>query len=235
EHEVAGEEDAGKGREPDRLAWQRAVPAPLPERDEREQRQAEERAVERAGRRRDGREHVEHAREGDARRADQRRGARTPGEPVERSELAAQAGRPGTPTKRRPSSAYWPGSGGDGASSIGSPPDCVFGNAITSRMFVWLASSAAQRSMPSAIPPWGGAPYSKASSTAPNFSCCASSEWPWSRNERSRSSRRWIRTDPPPSSQPFRARSYWVARARPAGSSGEGWSGSPDSVVSSTS
>ena len=51
-----------------------------------------------------------------------------------------------------------PGSGGEGASSIGSTPDCVFGNAITSRMFVWKARSAAQRSMPSAIPPCGGAP-----------------------------------------------------------------------------
>ena len=77
----------------------------------------------------------------------------------------------GTPTKRRPSSSYWPGSGIDGASSIGSLPDCVLGNAITSRMFVWLASSAAQRSMPRAMPPCGGAPYSKASRTAPNFSC----------------------------------------------------------------
>ena len=35
--------------------------------------------------------------------------------------------------------------------------------------------------MPRAIPPCGGAPYSNASRTAPNFSCIASSEWPWSR------------------------------------------------------
>ena len=40
---------------------------------------------------------------------------------------------------------------------------------MTSRMFVWSESSAAQRSMPSAIPPWGGAPYSNASSIAPNM------------------------------------------------------------------
>ncbi len=52
----------------------------------------------------------------------------------------------------------------------GRVPDWVLGKAMTSRMFVWPASSAAQRSMPSAIPPWGGAPYSKASRTAPNFS-----------------------------------------------------------------
>ena len=31
---------------------------------------------------------------------------------------------PAAPTKRRPSSSYWPGSGIDGASSIGSVPDC---------------------------------------------------------------------------------------------------------------
>ena len=41
---------------------------------------------------------------------------------------------------------------------------------MTSRMFVWRARSAAQRSMPSAMPPCGGAPYSNASRTAPNFS-----------------------------------------------------------------
>ena len=58
-------------------------------------------------------------------------------EPVERAGLSAQVcGSRGTPTKRRPSSSYWPGSGIDGASSIGSVPDWVFGKAITSRMFV---------------------------------------------------------------------------------------------------
>ena len=55
---------------------------------------------------------------------------------------------------------------------------------MTSRMFVWPAKIIAQRSMPSAIPPWGGAPYSKASRTAPNFSCIPSTVWPWRRNER---------------------------------------------------
>ncbi len=43
----------------------------------------------------------------------------------------------GIPTKRNPRSAYWPSSGAEGASSIRSDPDCVFGNAMTSRMFVW--------------------------------------------------------------------------------------------------
>lgn len=44
--------------------------------------------------------------------------------------------RSGSPTKRSPSSASCPGSGTDGASSMRSLPDWVFGNAITSRMFV---------------------------------------------------------------------------------------------------
>ena len=102
----------------------------------------------------------------------------------------------------------------------GRVPDWVFGKAMTSRMFVWPAKIIAQRSMPSAIPPCGGAPYSNASRTAPNFSCIPSTDWPWRRNERSSRSRRWIRIEPPPSSQPLSARSYWSARARPAGSLG---------------
>ena len=48
-----------------------------------------------------------------------------------------QPGLPGSPTKRSPSSAYWPSSGADGASSIRSEPDWVLGKAMTSRMFVW--------------------------------------------------------------------------------------------------
>ena len=43
---------------------------------------------------------------------------------------------------------------------------------------------------------------------------------PCSENERESISRVWKRTEPPPSSQPLRAMSYWSARARPAGSSG---------------
>ena len=55
------------------------------------------------------------------------------------------------------------------------------------------------------------------------------------REARSSRSRRWIRIEPPPSSQPLSARSYWSARARPAGSSGDGPIGSPDAVISSAS
>ena len=39
-----------------------------------------------------------------------------------------------------------------------------------------------------------------------------------------------MRIEPPPSSQPLSARSYWSARARPAGSSGDGRAGSPELV-----
>ena len=85
--------------------------------------------------------------------------------------------------------------------------------------------------MPRAIPPCGGAPYSNASSTAPNFSCIPSSVWPWRAKLRSSRSRRWMRTEPPPSSQPLRAMSYCIARARPAGSSGAGFERSPEVVV----
>ena len=141
----------------------------------------------------------------------------------------------GTPTNRSPSSSNCSVSGGEGASSIGSLPDWVLGKAMTSRMLVWLARSAAQRSMPRAIPPCGGAPYSNASRTAPNFSRIPSRVWPCSRKLRSSRSRRWIRTEPPPSSQPLSTRSYCIARARPAGSSGEGLAGSPDAVTSSAS
>ena len=44
-----------------------------------------------------------------------------------------------------------------------------------------------------------------------------------------------MRTEPPPSSQPLRATSYCIAFARPAGSSGERSSRSPEAVVSRTS
>ncbi len=56
-----------------------------------------------------------------------------------RGRFAGRRSGAGTPTKRRPSSSYWPGSGVDGASSIGSVPDWVFGKAMTSRMFVCCA------------------------------------------------------------------------------------------------
>ena len=139
-HEVAGERDAREGRHDNRASRQRAVALPLPERHEHEQRQPEDRSIERAGRRRDGGVQIEDARERDARRAEQCGQAWPLREPVERPEIlrtrVAQVLPCFTPTKRRPSSSYCPGSGIDGASSIGSVPDWVFGKAITSRMFV---------------------------------------------------------------------------------------------------
>src|SRR5512143_2571424 len=202
-------------------------------RDEPEERESEQRAEHGPRRRRDLGVAVQDPRERDAGRAEEGRQPRSLREPVERVEDQERFS--GRPTKRSPSSANWLSSGTDGASSIRSLPDWVLGKAITSRMLVCSARSAAQRSIPSAMPPCGGAPNSNASSTAPNFSFMAFSEWPWSRNERSSRSRRWIRTEPPPSSQPLRARSYCMARARPAGSSGAGLAGSPEFVTSSAS
>ena len=129
------------------------------ERDEDEQRQPEDRPVDRPGRGRHRGVQVEDPRERDAHRAEQRRDARSLREPVERAGLRAQADGspvrhaardrrstvaivirrpcPAAPRTASPSSSYWPGSGIDGASSIGSVPDCVFGKAMTSRMLVW--------------------------------------------------------------------------------------------------
>ena len=56
-----------------------------------------------------------------------------------------------------------------------------------------------------------------------------------SENERESSSREWKRTDPPPSSQPLSARSYWSASARPAGSERSATRRSPDVVARSDS
>lgn len=67
--------------------------------------------------------------------------------------LPTQAGR-----SRSPSSVRCPGSIGPGALVSGSAPDCVLGNAMTSRMFSSPASRATSRSMPKANPAWGGAP-----------------------------------------------------------------------------
>ena len=47
---------------------------------------------------------------------------------------------------------------GLGASTIRSWPRCVFGNAITSRIWSTPAIIATMRSRPKAMPPWGGAP-----------------------------------------------------------------------------
>ena len=240
-------------REPHGAGRQRAVAPVLPPADEGEDREPVQAAEDRGRRWRDLRVPVEDAREGDEHRARERGQPRPAGDRPRGSPVAPGRRRPRSdqrsdrrlarlgrrrrfvPTKRRPSSASCSGSGADGASSMRSVPDCVFGNAMTSRMFDWFENRAAQRSMPNAIPPCGGAPYSNASRIAPNFSRMASSEWPWSAKLRSSRSRRQMRTEPPPSSQPFSTTSYCIARARPAGSFGEGRVGSPSAVTRSAS
>src|SRR5690348_18408934 len=57
---------------------------------------------------------------------------------------------------------------GDGASHIRSVPRAVLGNGITSRIVVSPARIMTMRSSPSAMPPCGGAPYSRASRRKPN-------------------------------------------------------------------
>ncbi len=95
----------------------------------------------------------------------------------------------------------------DGAPLIGSSPAWFFGNAITSRRFGSPASTIVIRSIPSAMPPCGGAPIASASSRKPNFSRCSSSDSASSSNTFAWRSGSWIRNEPPPSSLPFTIRS----------------------------
>ena len=154
EDQVTGEEQPGERGEPPAAPRHRAMAPPLAEGDDRQERQPEQRPVHRAGLGADLRPAVEDARERDAHRPAQRREMRPGRDPAQRPGKVAVAGRyrwvvraghpawlssrrPGAPTKRRPSSAYCAWSGGDGASSMRSVPDAVFGKAMTSRMFVW--------------------------------------------------------------------------------------------------
>ena len=57
------------------------------------------------------------------------------------------------------------------------------------------------------MPPCGGAPYLSASSRKPNFFCASSGPMPSSSNTVDCMSLRWIRTEPPPTSEPFRTMS----------------------------
>src|SRR6185436_20905226 len=99
----------------------------------------------------------------------------------------------------------------DGAPDIGSRPAWFFGNAITSRRFGSPASTIVIRSMPSAIPPIGGAPIASASSRKPNFERCSASDIPSSSNTFAWISGSWILKLPPPISFPFTIRSYACA------------------------
>src|SRR5580698_4527706 len=72
--------------------------------------------------------------------------------------------RQGVPgTARILSSASCSGLTSLGASVMRSEPFCVFGKGMTSRRLSAPESSIERRSMPSAIPPWGGAPKRRAS------------------------------------------------------------------------
>ncbi len=64
----------------------------------------------------------------------------------------------GPHASRKPSSRSCSGSTGAGAPVSGSAPEADFGNAITSRIDSTPASAATIRSIPIAMPPWGGAP-----------------------------------------------------------------------------
>ena len=68
------------------------------------------------------------------------------------------SGLAGGAASRSPSSASCASSTAAGAPVSGSAPLAVFGKAITSRIESSPAISAAMRSMPSAMPPCGGAP-----------------------------------------------------------------------------
>src|SRR5450830_1147252 len=83
----------------------------------------------------------------------------------------------------------------------------VLGKAITSRIESEPVIMVTMRSRPKARPPCGGAPYCRASSRKPNFSCASSASIFRARNTLLWTSSRWIRIEPPPSSQPFKTMS----------------------------
>src|SRR5699024_6432038 len=86
----------------------------------------------------------------------------------------------------------------EGASNITSLPILFFGKAIKSRILSLPPKIAQSRSNPKAIPPCGGAPYSKAPSRNPNFSFASSSDMPNASNIFICKSLWKIRIDPPP-------------------------------------
>src|SRR5882724_4903705 len=90
-----------------------------------------------------------------------------------------------------------------GASVSGSQAVWVLGKAMTSRMLGAPVMSITSRSMPKAMPPWGGQPDFKASSRKPNFCLASSSLMPSIRNTAACMSWSWIRMEPPPNSVPF--------------------------------
>ena len=71
----------------------------------------------------------------------------------------------------RDKSLNWLGDTTSGAPNSRSDPLWVFGNAITSLIDSEFVSIVSSLSIPGAIPPCGGAPYSKASNMCPKRSC----------------------------------------------------------------
>ena len=97
---------------------------------------------------------------------------------------------------------------GAGAEVMGSKPFPDFGKAMTSRIDSVFVRCWSTRSMPSAMPPCGGAPNLNASRRKPNCSCATSSLMPMTSKTRFWMSSRWMRMDPPPSSEPLHTMSY---------------------------
>src|SRR5882672_5075309 len=104
---------------------------------------------------------------------------------------------------------------GDGACVSKSCARCVLGKAMTSRIDSAPAIMATMRSSPKAIPPCGGAPYCRASSRNPNLCFASSGPIDSARNTFDCTSSRWMRTEPPPISEPFSTMSYALASAAP--------------------
>src|SRR6267143_6289784 len=84
-----------------------------------------------------------------------------------------------------PNWSSWSLSTGEGDSAIKSWAAVVFAKAMTSRMDFSPARSMTTRSMPSAIPPWGGVPYVSASRKKPKRRRSCSSVSPSALNTRS--------------------------------------------------
>src|SRR6185369_4367706 len=84
--------------------------------------------------------------------------------------------------RRIPSSRSCLFSTSEGASDMRQAPFCVLGKAITSRIESLPVNSMIRRSIPKAIPPWGGVPKSNASSRKPNLLRADSSDRPSSLN-----------------------------------------------------
>src|SRR5439155_18353673 len=81
-------------------------------------------------------------------------------------------------SRRSPRILSWVSSTGVGAPDSGSTPDCVFGNATTSRMFSVRSICIITRWMQQPIPPCGGGPYRNASRKNPKRCSASSGEIP---------------------------------------------------------